>query len=51
MFALFDRIDEYITSKGKVARWITDVALAIVFGLVMGYFMAIAFYGILTTGV
>lgn len=51
MFALLDRFDEYITSKGKVARWIWDFTLAVVFGLVMGYFMASAFYGILTTGV
>lgn len=51
MFALLDRFDEYIKSKGKVAQWVWDIALATVFWLVMYYFVFSAFYGILTTGV
>lgn len=54
MFALLDRLDrfdEYIQSKGKVASFIWDVTLITIFGLVIGYFMSSAFYGILTTGV
>lgn len=54
MFALLDRLDrfdEYIKSKGKVTIFIWDMTLIMILGLVMGYFMASAFYGILTTGV
>lgn len=51
MFTLLDRLDEHIKSKGKVAQWIWDITLITIIGLVMGYFMASAFYGILTTGV
>lgn len=51
MFTLFDRLDEYVKSKGKVAQWIWDIALGVIAVLVMDYFVASAFYGILTTGV